>query len=140
MHPNEAIAISELPVHWKAAGCRALAASMAHEINNPLEAVGNIVYLLKTAGLPAEMRSRYLDVAEEELARVAALARRTLGFYKDETNPVEIDVPELIDKVLETYSTKLNDKITVRKRCCDEARILDKAGEVRQVMRRISRA
>jgi signal transduction histidine kinase len=111
-----------------------MAASMAHEINNPLEAVGNIVYLLKTAALPAEMRAKYLDVAEEELARVAALARRTLGFYKDETKPIEIDIPELIDSVLDTNSTKLTDKITVRKRYWGETRILARAGEVRQVI------
>lgn len=111
-----------------------MAASVAHEINNPLEAVGNIIYLLKRNSLPPEMRGKYLDIAEEELSRVALLARRTLGFYKEDSKPTEIDVPEVIDSVLETYSNKLTDKVVVRKRYCDDARIVAKAGEIRQVL------
>ncbi len=111
-----------------------MAASVAHEINNPLEAVGNIIYLLKRNSLPPEMRGKYLDIAEEELSRVALLARRTLGFYKEDSKPAEIAVPELIDSVLETYRNKLTDKVAVRKRYRDDARIVAKAGEIRQVL------
>lgn len=111
-----------------------MAASVAHEINNPLEAVGNIIYLLKRDSLPGELRSKYLEIAEQELSRVALLARRTLGFYKEDSKPAELDVCELMENVLEIYRNKLTDKITVRKRYENDARIVAKAGEICQVL------
>ncbi len=110
-----------------------MAASVAHEINNPLEAVLNIIYLLKGGTLPPEARARYLNIAEEELGRVASLARRTLGFYREESKPSEINVPELIDNVLDIYRNKLT-KVTVIKRYCNDARIVAKVGELRQIL------
>ena len=60
-----------------------LAATIAHEINNPLEAVTNFIYLAKTSpGVPEEV-CRYLEVADQELARVVQIAQQTLGFYRD---------------------------------------------------------
>jgi signal transduction histidine kinase len=111
-----------------------MAASVAHEINNPLEAVGNIIYLLKRDTLPLESRNKYPEIAEQELKRVAMLARRTLGFYKEDSKPVETEVCELIENVLEIYRNKLTGKVTVRRRYEDEARIVAKAGEIRQVL------
>jgi signal transduction histidine kinase len=63
-----------------------MAATVAHEINNPLEAVSNLVYLLQREDLTDETRREYLSLVEHELERVAAIARRTLGFYKDQTS------------------------------------------------------
>lgn len=111
-----------------------MAASVAHEINNPLEAVGNIIYLVKRDTLPPETRGKYLEIAEKELSRVALLTRRTLGFYKEDSKANEVDVPELIDSVLDIYHNKLTDKVTVRKNYCSDALILAKAGEIRQVL------
>jgi signal transduction histidine kinase len=111
-----------------------MAASIAHEVNNPLESITNIVYLLKSEDLPTELRRRYLDAAESELIRVAAIARRTLGFYRDETKPTEFDVSATIDGVLDVYRNKLEGKVAVGRQYSENARILAKAGEVRQVL------
>jgi signal transduction histidine kinase len=118
----------------KIAAAGRMAAAVAHEINNPLEAVGNILYLLKNGTLPSDLRDQYLSSAEEQLQRVAAIARRTLGFYKDETNPTEIDVPDLIDGVLNIYNGKLGANITLRRLYAPRARIFAKEGEIQQVI------
>jgi len=111
-----------------------MAASIAHEVNNPLEAITNIIYLLKSPDLPEEIRRKYLDVAEKELTRVSAIARRTLGFFREDAKEVEIDLRELIDGVINVYRNKMPDTITVRKKYCDTPFIVAKSGEVRQVM------
>ena len=110
-----------------------MAASIAHEINNPLESVTNIIYLLKMEGLPEDLRRKYLDAAESELIRVAAIARRTLGFYREEVKPAEFEVSALLDSVLDVYRNKLEGKVTVHRLYAGSARIVGKTGEVRQV-------
>jgi signal transduction histidine kinase len=111
-----------------------MAASIAHEINNPLEAITNIIYLLKNDGIPQDFRKKYLDTAESELIRVAAIARRTLGFYRDETKPTQFDLCALIDGVLEIYRNKLEGYVTVRRLYTVNAQIIAKGGEIRQVI------
>lgn len=118
----------------KLAAAGRMAASIAHEVNNPLEAVGNLLYLLKSDSLPAETRRKYVDLAEEELNRVAAIARRTLGFYKDDTERTDVHVSELLDAVIEIYRTKLQQKnVSVHKSFEEKALIRARPGEVRQV-------
>jgi len=111
-----------------------MAASVAHEINNPLEAVGNIIYLLKNTPLPEEDKERYLEIAEAELNRVAALARRTLGFYKEDAQAAAIDIRTLIDSVLDVYRSKLPPETTVRKNIPENTFVLGRPGEIRQVL------
>ena len=65
----------------KLAAAGRLAATVAHEINNPLEAVNNLVFLAKRDAGDANKVSEYLQLAERELDRVAHIARQTLGFY-----------------------------------------------------------
>lgn len=114
-----------------------MAASIAHEINNPLESITNIIYLLKNGAIPEDLRKHYLNTAESELIRVAAIARRTLGFYRDETKPTQVDLCVLIDSLLDVYRNKLERKVTVRRLYPDTAIILAKAGEIRQVLSNI---
>jgi signal transduction histidine kinase len=111
-----------------------MAASIAHEVNNPLEAVTNIIYLLKSGDLPEDLRRKYLDVAEKELTRVSAIARRTLGFYREDANEVEIDLREMIDDVIGVYRNKIPDSAVIVANFCDRPFIVAKAGEVRQVL------
>ncbi len=67
----------------KLAAAARLAATVAHEINNPLEAVGNLLYLAKaTPGMPLEA-TEHLQLAEQELERVSHITRQTLGFYRE---------------------------------------------------------
>ncbi|HLK32766.1 MAG TPA: HAMP domain-containing sensor histidine kinase, partial [Terriglobales bacterium] len=108
---------------------------IAHEINNPLEGVTNLLYLLENhPSLDATAR-RYARMAQEEVARVARIARQTLAFYREPTVPVEVDVVELVNGLLELYTHKLQSrKISLEKRLDVPAQITASPGEVRQVL------
>ncbi len=88
---EEAIERSE-----KLATAGRLAASIAHEINNPLEAVVNLLYLARhDPGMPRE----YLTQAEQEVGRVAQLAQQTLGFVRDAKSPALMDPAAIMDEI-----------------------------------------
>ena len=94
----------------KLAAAARLAATVAHEINNPLEAVGNLIYLAKaTPGMPAAA-TQQLTLAETELDRVSHITRQTLGFYHESNAPDKVEVPVLVESVLKLYSNKLRSK------------------------------
>ena len=94
----------------KLAAAARLAATFAHEINNPLEAVVNLIYIVKgIEGLP-DAAIEPLDFAEHELERISHIARQTLGFYRESKVPGRVDLPEVIDNVLKLYSNKLKTK------------------------------
>jgi PAS domain S-box-containing protein len=109
-----------------------LAASIAHEINNPLEAVTNLLYLARSA---PERTQDFLAMADEELARVTHLTKQTLGFYRDSGAPGPVDLSLLIEGVLNIYQSKLKGKqIVVMKDFAVTERISTVAGELRQVL------
>jgi PAS domain S-box-containing protein len=110
------------------------AATIAHEINNPLEAVINSLYLLNgDAGLSSEGRI-YLSLAEQELNRVAAVARQTLAFYKDTSSPAPVNVPQLLDEILAIYGRRIETrKIHVVRNYQNHAQFVGSVGEMRQV-------
>jgi PAS domain S-box-containing protein len=112
-----------------------LAAAIAHEINNPLEGVTNLLYLLENhPSLDAGAR-RYARMAQEEVARVARIARQTLAFYREPTVPVEVDVGELLNGLLELYAHKMQtQKVSLQKRLESAAPIVASPGEIRQVL------
>ena len=84
-----------------------LAATVAHEINNPLEAVTNYIYLAKQRqDLPEKVKG-YLAAADRELGRVAHIAQQTLGFYRDNSQPTIVSVSEALNDVLTVYERKL---------------------------------
>ncbi len=94
----------------KLAAAARLAATVAHEINNPLEAVVNLIYLAKArTDVPPDVACD-LELAEQELERVAHITRQTLGFYRESKAPAAVDVPALLDSVLKLYSNKLKSK------------------------------
>lgn len=94
----------------KLAATGRLAATIAHEINNPLEAVTNLIYLVKTDPTVPPVAQHLLETADQELARVAQIAQQTLGFYRDTTRPVEIDLEDLLNNVLALFHRKLTYK------------------------------
>jgi two-component system, NtrC family, sensor kinase len=111
-----------------------MAASMAHEINNPLEAVMNTLFLARTsAGHPEAVRE-YLEIADGELLRVAHITRQTLGFYRESTKATSISVSGLIGSVVNVLQSKI--KATgarVEPRCDEELQVIGVFGELRQV-------
>jgi PAS domain S-box-containing protein len=82
-----------------------LAASIAHEINNPLEAVTNLIYLINTRATEEETR-QYCAMAQQELSRVTEISGQTLRFYRKSTTAVETDVAELLDSLLHLFYPK----------------------------------
>ncbi len=109
-----------------------LAASIAHEINNPLEAVVNLLYLARHDSTHAV---EYLTQAEQEVGRVARLAQQTLGFVRDASSPASMDPAAIMDEILQLYSRKLqNRQIRVTRRYRDRCEINGYSGELRQLL------
>jgi PAS domain S-box-containing protein len=94
----------------KLAAAARLAATVAHEINNPLEAVGNLVFLARTNPDANDAIEQHLRMAEQELARVSHITRQTLGFYRESTLPSRVDIPTVVEQTLTVYATKLQQK------------------------------
>jgi PAS domain S-box-containing protein len=94
----------------KLAAAARLAATVAHEINNPLEAVGNLIFLARTNSNAKEAVEQHLKMAEQELSRVSHITRQTLGFYRESTLPSRVDIPTVVEQTLTVYATKLQQK------------------------------
>ena len=118
----------------KLAAVGRLASSIAHEINNPLASVTNLLYLVRLYELPPEVEG-YIDTAERELRRVSAIANQTLRFHKQTTNPTQVNCTEMIDDVLAMHHARLiNSRIRVEKRMRSKRPIICFEGEIRQVI------
>jgi PAS domain S-box-containing protein len=117
----------------KLAAAGRLAATVAHEINNPLEAVTNLIFLAKTSdGLPEKARWQ-LDVADRELARVAQIAQQTLGFYRDTSRLRWINVAEAVGDVITIYDRKArNKRLRIEVEVDAGLKIFGKQGELKQ--------
>ena len=119
----------------KLAAAGRLAATVAHEINNPLEAVCNLIYIVKnTASLPQETVG-YLHMAEQELDRVSHITRQTLGFYRDSSEAGPIVLSNVLESVLRLYENKLKSKsITVEVELSDCPPVHALQGEIKQLI------
>ncbi|MBV8206654.1 MAG: PAS domain-containing protein [Acidobacteria bacterium] len=119
----------------KLAAMGRLAATVAHEINNPLEAVTNLLYLLKHQPALSAEAAEFLATAERELSRVGHIVKQTLGFYRDTTAPAQVRLGDVADEVLALYSPKLDSRnIEVRRRYGNEPAVRALHGEIRQVL------
>jgi PAS domain S-box-containing protein len=118
----------------KLAATGRLAASIAHEINNPLEAVTNCLFLLASSQLDARSRE-YLRIAQQELDRVTHITTQTLRFYRQSTRPVASDVNELLDSVIALYEPRLRSySIAIERRYRNVPLVHAYEGEIRQVL------
>lgn len=118
----------------KLAAVGRLAASIAHEINNPLEAVTNLIYL--TAKEPvSETATKYLGMAQMELNRVTAIATQTLRFHRQSTNAREVSLRDVVANALALFQGRvLNAGIAVDLRFNTERKIVAFEGDIRQVL------
>jgi PAS domain S-box-containing protein len=111
-----------------------LAASIAHEIHNPLDSVATLHYLLKSEQDPAK-RDEYLTMAQQELSRILQISRAMLSLYRESQTPVEVKLPEVIDSVLLLHDRKLKDaEIQVERRYKSPGIIAAFPGEIRQII------
>ncbi|HEV2987241.1 MAG TPA: ATP-binding protein [Candidatus Angelobacter sp.] len=118
----------------KIAATGRLAASIAHEINNPLAAVTNVLYILRTRQDMPKSALEFVRVAEQELARVSHITKQTLAFYREVSAPVLTSVPSLLDEVLSVYSRNIEEKrATILRRYGHVEELLAFPGELRQV-------
>lgn len=76
-----------------------LAATLAHEIHNPLDAVAGLLYLLKQ-GVPEAEANEFLTLAQQELSRVTEISRAMLGMHREAAAPVRLELRPLLRDVL----------------------------------------
>jgi PAS domain S-box-containing protein len=118
----------------KLAAVGRLASSIAHEINNPLEAVTNLLYLAQSSESLDEARN-YLSIADTELSRASAIANHTLRFHKQSTNPEAVSCQQLIDSALSLHQSRLrNAGISIERRLRSSRPFFCFHGEIRQVL------
>ena len=112
-----------------------LSATVAHEINNPLEAAVNLVYIARLDPHASDAVIHQLTQAEQELERVAHITRQTLGFFRDNNEPEPLELESLIGSVFLLYSNKLQSKrIRIERRFGKCPPVRGVQNEVKQVL------
>jgi PAS domain S-box-containing protein len=84
-----------------------MAGIVAHEINNPLEAILNLFYLLQQHPSLDPQARHYATIAEQELLRISHITKQTLSFYREPTQAIAIPIPALLDEILQLQSRQL---------------------------------
>jgi PAS domain S-box-containing protein len=118
----------------KLAATGRMAATIAHEVNNPLDAVMNLVYLARQSVAGNSKARSYLLTAEKELERVSHIARQALGYYRDPCEPVEVSLEQLFEELLALYHSKLvANNISVDCRFGQLGTLIASRGELMQI-------
>ena len=118
----------------KLAATGRLAASIAHEINNPLEAITNLLFLLHNFCQLQDPALNYVVMAQHEARRISEITQQTLRFYRQSTLPARANMSELLDSVLSLYQGRLNTlNISVERDYDTAMDLFCFAGEIRQV-------
>jgi PAS domain S-box-containing protein len=122
----------------KLAAVGKLASSISHEINNPLESVTNLLYLLGSNPSLDRVGLEYLRMAEAELARISEITTQTLRFHRQATRAVPTRLAEVIDSVLSIYKSRITSAGLVLSREYESTEPLTCfAGEIRQAIANI---
>jgi signal transduction histidine kinase len=112
-----------------------VAGIIAHEINNPLEAITNLLYLLHNFAGLHDPALHYVIMAEHEARRITEIAQQTLRFYRQSTLPIRANVGELVNSVLDLYRGRLNTLgVEVERSFRSQPDLLCFEGEIRQVI------
>ena len=118
----------------KLAAVGRLASSIAREINNPLEAITNLIYLSR-GNIDMEEVQGHLGIAEQEVSRISVIANQTLRFHKDSATPTEVQTAELIRSSLSLYHGRLTHaNVSVMLRESANRPVLCVEGQIRQVL------
>lgn len=118
----------------KLAAVGRLAASIAHEVNNPLEAIKNALYLMQ-AGAEGDKNTRFLEIARKETERVSHIIRQMLGFARRPGEVDWVDVNQLLEETLVLLEKKMRHlRIRITKSFDDSLpRVKARADQLRQV-------
>ena len=118
----------------KLAAAGRLAATLAHEINNPLQAVTNLMVLLEQSSKLDEADRAYATMAADELSRVTDLTRQSLSFFREISTAKAVNVEETLEGILKLYGKRVQSKgITIARQYRSNATIMSFPGEIRQV-------
>jgi PAS domain S-box-containing protein len=118
----------------KLASVGRMAATIAHEINNPLAAVTNLLYVAKTVDNLPESARQFLEMADAELNRVAHITRQSLGFYREFSVPAPTSVTGVLESAIDLLKNKIKAKqAVIEKQWAKNVEITAIAGELRQV-------
>lgn len=118
----------------KLAAAGKLAASIAHEVNNPLEGLTNMLYLAAESSDIAEIR-RWLQQSQSEVNRISHITRQTLGFYRESTQPVTYRPAEVLQEVLAFYLPEAASRhVKLEAQTCTQQQVYGVPGELRQVL------
>jgi signal transduction histidine kinase len=110
-----------------------LAASIAHEINNPLESVTNLLFLMRSSTTDVQIE-KYAQLAEQELSRVTEIAKQTLQFYREPAPHAPTQVSEVLESVLQLYGPRMASRnISLQKELLQGSPVTAGAGELRQL-------
>ncbi len=111
-----------------------LSATIAHEVRNPLDTVTNLVYLLQNEQKLNAVATQYLDMASEELARIAQITSQLLTFHRESRSPVAVNLTDVLESVLVLFSPQIKQNhIQVSKRFDTDRSVRGYPGELRQV-------
>jgi len=111
-----------------------LAATIAHEIHNPLDSVANILYLLRTDSYEEEERRHLLEMADQELSRVTQISRAMLSLYRESRTPVPVELRELLGDLISLTSYKIQRaQVTLEQILPEAATVEGYPAELRQV-------
>ncbi len=118
----------------KLAATGRMAATIAHEINNPLEAVTNLLYLLRPT-IAGEEGLGYLANAESELQRVSHIAKQTLGYYREHASATSVSLNEIVQHAITIYEPRCRaSEIQLHQSLAPSRKILLRRGEMMQVI------
>ncbi len=117
----------------KLASVGRMAATIAHEINNPLEAVMSLLFVVKSSKDPESTR-QYLEMADGELKRIAHITRQSLGFYRESNAPALTSVNAVLESAVDLLKNKIKAKgAVIEKQWEKDVMVIAVAGELRQV-------